>query len=327
MKPRVWTAVIAALAIYGISLQQGAAQQSDYPKSPVRILVGFPPSSGPDLVARTLAVSLSESLGQPFFVENRVGARGNLALEGVGIAEPNGYTLLLATSAQMAINPTLYTESRVDPAKAPIPVTLATSNALLLLAAPNFPPTTVRELIDLAKAHPGKYSYASAGLGSEHHLAAELFARLAGINLVHVPYRGFPSAVTDVIAGNVELAFGGVPPATSLVKAGKLKALAVTSAKRYPGLPDVPTFIESGIAGYEAYAWYGLMASPNTPRPIIDKLNEATVKALHSPDVAKRFAAMGMDVIAQGPQDFAARIGADTRMWAQIIQTSGIKTQ
>jgi tripartite-type tricarboxylate transporter receptor subunit TctC len=278
-------------------------------------------------VARTLAAKLSASLGKPFVVENRTSARGNLALEAVARSEPNGYTLLLATSAQMTINPALSPESSVDPLRELMPVTLATSNALLLLGAPKFAPNSVRELIDLAKANPGKYSYASAGVGSEHHLAAELFGRRAGIKLVHIPYRGFPPAAADVISGNVEIAFGGVPPATALVKAGKLKALAVTGARRYAGLPNVPTLIESGMAGYEVYAWYGLLAPLKTPQPIIDKLNQAAVTALHTPDAAKVYTGMGMDVIAEGPQGFAARINSDTRMWTQIIQAAGVKIQ
>ena len=323
MTRRVRMVAILALSIYGLGLQSGAAQPNSYPESPVRILLGFPPGSGPDLVARTLAAKLSDSLGKPFVVENRTSARGNLALEAVARAEPNGYTLLLATSAQLTINPAL--ELSVDPLKELVPVTLATSNALLLLAAPKFAPNSVRELIDLAKANPGKYSYASAGVGSEHHLAAELFGRRAGVSLVHIPYRGFPPAAADVMAGNVEVAFGGVPPATALVQAGKMKALAVTGARRYAGLPDVPTFIESGLAGYEVYAWYGLLAPLKTPQPIIDKLNQAAVAALHSPDATQLYAGMGMDVIAQGPQAFAARIGSDTRMWTQIIEAAGVK--
>lgn len=325
MTRRVRMAAVLALSICGLGLQDGAAQQINYPDGPVRVLVGFPPGSGPDLVARTLAAKLSDSLGKPFVVENRTSARGSLALEAVARAEPNGHTLLLATSAQLTINPAL--ESSVDPLKELAPVTLATSNALLLLAAPRFAPKSVPELIALAKANPGKYSYASAGVGSEHHLAAELFGRRAGINLVHIPYRGFPPAAADVMSGNVEVAFGGVPPATALVQAGKMKALAVTSAKRYAGLPDVPTFIEAGLAGYEVYAWYGLLAPIKTPQPIVDKLNQAAVAALHSPDSKERYAGMGMDVIAEGPKAFAARIGSDTRMWTQIIEAAGVKIQ
>jgi tripartite-type tricarboxylate transporter receptor subunit TctC len=325
MARRMRMAAVLALSIYGLGLQGTAAQSNSYPEGPVRILVGFPPGSGPDLVARTLAAKLSSSLGKPFVVENRTSARGNLALEAVARSEPNGHTILLATSAQMTINPAL--ESSPDPLRELMPVTLATSNALLLLGTSKFAANSVQELIDLAKANPGKYSYASAGVGSEHHLAAELFGRRAGIKLVHIPYRGFPPAAADVISGNVEIAFGGVPPATALVKAGKLKALAVTSARRYPGLPNVPTFIESGMAGYEVYAWYGLLAPLKTPQPIIDKLNQAAVTALHTPDATKIYTGMGMDVIAAGPQGFAARINSDTRMWTQIIQAAGVKIQ
>lgn len=326
MKSRLWSAALSLL-IFSLGFHAASAEDASYPEAPVKVIVGFPPGSGPDLVARMLSAKLGEALGQPFVVENRTGATGGVALEAVARSEPNGYTLLLATSAQMTINPALFADIRVDPRKELMPITLATSNALLLLAAPNFPANSVQDLIKLAQASPGKYSYASAGIGTEHHLAGEMFCRRAGINILHIPYKGFPPTVTDLMGGNVDVAFGGIPSAIAFVKSGQLKALAVTGAKRYADLPNVPTFIESGIPDYEAYAWYGLLAPLNTPQTIIDKLNTAAVKALHAADSMEHFKALGMDVIAQGPEEFASRIQTDAQKWTQIIKVAGIKVQ
>jgi tripartite-type tricarboxylate transporter receptor subunit TctC len=326
MKSRLWSGLLALL-ISSLCVLGSKADNVNYPDSPVKVLVGFPPGSGPDLVARILAAKLSDSLGQPFVVENRVGATGGLALEAVARSEPNGGTLLLATSAQITINPALYGSGGVDPGKELLPITLATSNALVLLAAPSFPANSVADFIKLAKASPGKYSYASAGVGTEHHLAGEMFSRQAGIQLLHVPYKGFPPTVTDLMGGRVDVAFGGIPSAISFIKSGQLKAIAVTGASRYADLPDVPTFIESGIPGYEAYAWYGLLAPKGTPAAIIEKLSTTAINDLHSPDAVQKFKAIGMDIIAQGPADFASRIASDARKWTEIIKVAGIKSQ
>ncbi|MBI5910244.1 MAG: tripartite tricarboxylate transporter substrate binding protein [Betaproteobacteria bacterium] len=322
MKFGAW---IVAAALLGICLQGLAAEgDQDYPAKPVKIVVNVPPGGVADLVARLLAAKLSESLGQPFIVENRPGASGNIASELVARAEPNGHTLLFTSDGPIVINPSFFTKLPLDPVKDLAPVTLATSIALFLLAAPSFPPNSVQELIALAKANPGKFNFASIGPGSQHHLAGELLNKLAGIRLVHVPYKGFGPTAIEVMAGRVETMFGGVPAAEALVKGGKLKALAVTSSKRYAGLPQVPTLIESGLPGFEIYAWFGLMAPARTPRSIIDKLHAEAAKALRSKEATERFT-QGMDVIAAGPQEFAERIVSDTRMWALIIKESGAK--
>ena len=323
MKFRAWIAVAALL---GICLQGLAAEgDKDYPAKPVKIVVPYPPGGAPDLVARVLAAKLSESLGQQFIVETRPGASGNIATEFVVKSDPDGYTLLLASDGQIVINPSLFAKLPYDPVKDLAPVTLTTSVALFLLAAPSFPPNSVQELIALARANPGKFNFASSGNGSQHHLAGELLNTLAGIRLVHVPYKGFGSAVTDVMSDKVEIVFGGVSSAVGFVKGGKLKALAVSSSKRYAGLPQVPTLMESGLPGFEIYAWFGLMAPARTPRPIIDKLHGEVVKALRSKEISERFVAQGMDIIAAGPQEFAERITSDSRMWARIIKESGAK--
>ena len=323
MKSKAW---ITAVAILGICLQ-GLAAEGDkyYPAKAVKILVPYTPGGAPDILARTLGAKLAESLGQQFIVENRPGASGNIATEMVTKAEPDGHTLLLASDGQIAINPSLFAKLPFDPVKDLAPVTLASSVAMFLLATPGFPPNSVQELIALARANPGKFNFASSGNGSQHHLAGELLNTLAGIRLVHVPYKGFGPTVPDVMSGKVEIAFGGVPAAVGLVKGGKLKALAVTGSKRYAGLPQVPTVMESGLPGFEINAWLGLMAPARTPRPVIDKLHFEVVKVLRSKEVTERFTVQGMDIVAAGPQEFAARIASDTRMWARIIKESGAK--
>ena len=322
MKFRVW---IAAAALLGLCLQGLAAEgDKDYPAKPVKIVVNVTAGGAADLVARLLAAKLSESLGQAFIVENRPGATGNIGTELVARAEPDGYTLLFTWDGPIVINPSFFAKLPLDPVKDLAPVTLATSIALFLLAAPSFPPNSVQELIALAKANPGKFNFASIGPGSQHHLAGELLNKLAGIKLVHIPYKGFGPTALEVAAGRVEIMFGGVPPSVALVKSGKLKALAVTSSKRYAGLPQVPTMIESGLPGFEVYAWFGLMAPARTPRSIIDKLHAEAAKALRSKEAAERLT-QSMDVIAAGPQEFAERIASDTRMWARVIKESGAK--
>jgi len=323
MKFRAW---IAAAALLGMGVPGLAAEgDAGYPAKAVKILVPYSPGGGPDFVARTLAAKFSESLGQQFIVENRPGASGNIATELVVRAEPDGHTLLLASDGQIVINPSLFAKLPFDPVKDLTPVTLASSVAMFLLATPSFPPNSVQELIALARANPGKFNFASSGNGSQHHLAGELLNTLAGIRLVHVPYKGFGAGVTDAISGKVELIFGGVSSAVGFVKGGKLKALAVSSSKRYAGLPEVPTVMESGLPSFELYAWFGLMAPARTPRSVIDKLHGEALKALRSKEISERFAALGMDIIAAGPQEFAERIASDTRMWARVIKESGAK--
>jgi len=323
MKFRAW---IAAAALLGMGVPGLAAEgDAGYPAKAVKILVPYSPGGAPDLVARALGAKFSESFGQQFIVENRPGASGNIATELVVRAEPDGHTLLLASDGQIVINPSLFAKLPFDPVKDLAPVTLASSVAMFLLATPGFPPNSVQELIALARANPGKFNFASSGNGSQHHLAGELLNTLAGIRLVHVPYKGFGAGVADAISGKVEIIFGGVSSAVGFVKSGKLKALAVSSSKRYAGLPQVPTVMESGLPGFEIYAWFGLMAPARTPRSVIDKLHGEVLKALRSKDISERFAALGMDIIAAGPQEFAERIASDTRMWARIIKESGAK--
>ena len=314
---------ILAAAIVCVALPALAAL--DYPTGSVKILVQFPPGGAPDTVARVLAEGLSEALGKPFVVDNRPGVNGNIATDLVAKANPDGHTLLIASSASMAITPNIYKKLPFDLAKDLAPITLAASFDFVMLAAPDFPADTVQELIKLAIANPGKLNFASSGFGSEHHLSGELFNLLTGARLTHVPYKGFGPATVDVIGKQVEIMFGSVPAALPFIKGGKLKALAVTGPTRAPELPNVPTFMEAGVPGLEVRSWVGLMAPARTPEPVIDRLNLEVAKILRLPRVVDRFGTMGLGVMAQGPKEFAARMAADTRMWARVVKDAGIK--
>lgn len=314
--------IVAAIAL---ALGSGAAPAQDYPTGPVKILVQFPPGGVPDLVGRTLAEKFSQAFGKPFVVENRTGANGNIATEAVVKSEPDGRTLLLAASGSIAMGPNIYTKLPFDPQKDLAPITLATTYDFVMLAAPGFAANTPQELVALAKARPGKLSFASSGFGSEHHLSGELFNLITGAGLVHMPYKGFGPATVDVMGGQIEIMFGSIPAALPFIKSGKLKALAVTGTERSPQLPNVPTFVESGVKGLVVQSWVGLLAPAGTPQAIIDKLNAAAVRGLQQPEVVQRFAAMSMAVAAQGPKEFAAQLDSDTKSWAKIVKDTGIK--
>lgn len=276
-------------------------------------------------MGRTLAEKFSQAFGKPFVVENRTGANGNIATEAVVKSEPDGRTLLLAASGSIAMGPNIYTKLPFDPQKDLAPITLATTYDFVMLAAPGFAANTPQELVALAKARPGKLSFASSGFGSEHHLSGELFNLITGAGLVHVPYKGFGPATVDVMGGQIEIMFGSIPAALPFIKSGKLKALAVTGTERSPQLPNVPTFVESGVKGLVVQSWVGLLAPAGTPQAIIDKLNAAAVRGLQQPEVVQRFAAMSMAVAAQGPKEFAAQLDSDTKSWAKIVKDTGIK--
>lgn len=312
----------AALLIASGGVGQAPAQ--DYPNRVVRILVQFPPGGVPDTTGRVLAEKLQQGFGKPFVVETRLGAGGNLATEMMVKSDPDGHTLLAVSSASVAINPNLYSKMPYEPGDL-APVSLFGSFDFVMMAALTFPPSSVREVVELAKRQPGKFNIASSGFGSEHHLAGELFKLLAGINLTHVPYKGFGPAAIDTVAGQVELMFGSVPAALQLIQGGKLKALAVTGAKRSPDLPDVPTFAEAGYPDLLVTSWTGLVAPARTPRPILDRINEETIKALQSPDSVQRIAKMGLGPMPLGPKPMAEKIAADTQFWARVIKQAGIK--
>ncbi|AOB32313.1 hypothetical protein AKI39_18700 [Bordetella sp. H567] len=312
--------------IVGLCLAVCAAAANAYPDRPIRVVVGFPAGGGVDVVLRAVTPGLAEELGQPVFVDNRPGAGGNLGMDVVAKAAPDGYTLLMAAPG-LATNASLYENLPFDPAKDFTAVGMVSSVANVLVVNPSLPIHSVAELIAYAKSHPGELNYASSGIGTSLHLAAALFEHDAGVKMTHVPYRGGPAAINDLIGGQVQLMFSVLPLAVPQIKAGKLRALAVTGQTRSASLPDVPTMMEAGLKGYTATTWNGLVAPAGTPAPIINRLNAALRKVLDRADVQKTFAGMEQDVVEDTPQEFDAMIKAETQKWEQVIKAAGIKAE
>ena len=312
---------LLALLIVGSS-----AAQLNYPEKPIRVVVGFPPGSSPDIVARLLGQKLTEGLGKPVVVENVAGAAGNIAAERVAKAAPDGYTLGLAANAQLIINPSLY-KLPFDPVKdfAPISQVYVSPNILVVHNAVTA--KNVQELLALARAQPGGLTFASGGSGSSPHLAGELFKSMARIDIREVPYKGVVAAIPDLLGGRVTMMFGPIPVVLPLVREGKLRALAVTSLKRSPALPELPTVDESGVRGFEVTLWGGLLAPAGTPATILRKLHLETVNALAQPDVRAKFADLGLETIGNSPDEFAAAVKSEIPRWARLIKESGIKPE
>ncbi len=314
--------LLLALAALTYPTAQAQVTAAPYPNRPVKVIVPYPPGGSTDIVARLVFQRVAEATGQSFVIDNRAGAGGNLGAEAVARAPADGYTLLVATTAH-AINMSLFKGLNYDVQRDLMPVSLLTQGPLVLVATPSFLPSNVRDLISLAKAKPDTLNYASSGNGQSTHLAAELFNVSAGVKLAHVPYKGSAPALTDVIAGQVPLMFDTMLSAMPFVKAGKLKALAVTSAQRSPAAPDVPTVAEAGLPGYEVLAWNGLMAPAGTPPAVIALLNEELRKALLTPNVRERFSAQGFAAAGGTPEQFGAFVRAEVDKWARAVKASG----
>jgi tripartite-type tricarboxylate transporter receptor subunit TctC len=295
-----------------------------YPAKPVRIVVPYPPGGPNDIVARTVGQKLSEQLGQPVIVDNKPGASGNIGAESVAKSPADGYTLLLLTTGH-TINPSLYPKLGYDLEKDLAPVTQLTAGPMVVIVNPSLPAKNIKELISLAKAKPGSLNFGSAGNGSSTHLAPELFSSMAGIKMNHIPYKGSAPALTDLMAGQIQVAFDFMISAMPHVKSGKIKALAVTSATRSPVAPDLPTVAESGVPGFEVIGWNGLVAPARTPKEIIAKLNAELKKALDQPDTKERFAAQGFSATWTTPEKFGAYIESEHAKWAKVVKDSGAK--
>jgi len=293
-----------------------------YPTKPAKVVVPYPPGGPTDIVARVVSQKLSEQMGQQFIVENRPGAGGNIGAEAVAKSPADGYTLLVATTAH-AINPSLFKNLGYNLTKDFAPVSLLTSGPLVIVANPSVPAKNVKELIAMGKAKPGSLNYASSGNGQSTHLSAELFATMAGIKMNHIPYKGSAPALTDVMGGQASLMFDTMLSAMPHVKNGKLKAIAVTSAARSPAAPDVPTVAESGLPGYEAIAWNGLLVPAGTPADVVAKLNAELKKALDAPDVKDRFSAQGFGAAWNTREAFAKFIQSELDKWAKVVKVSG----
>ena len=316
------TRVLLALALCLPFLVHSQA----YPAKPVRLIVTYPAGGGADAMARLIAPRMGEALGQPILVENRGGASGTIAADLVAKSAPDGLTLML-DATNHAVNPSLLPKLPYDPEKAFAPVTLLALFPNVVVVHPAFPVNSIKQLIDKARAEPGKISFASSGNGSAQHLAAELFRQRAGLEMVHVPYKGGGPALIDVMGGQVPLYFGNMASALTHVKSGKLKALAITGSKRSPAAPELPTVAESGMPGYQVYEWNAIFAPAGTPPAIINRLQSEIAKVVKVPEVRDRMLALGGEIVASSPADLGAWVREQTASWARVVRTANIKLE
>jgi len=307
-----WTVVLAALA------------QETYPARALRIVVPFAPGGSTDIVARVIADRLATAVGQPVVVENRAGAAGNIGAEVVARSAPDGYTLLMATTGVMAINNALYTGIGYDAARDLEPVIFVASITNVLAVPPELPAASVAELIALAKREPGKLTFASSGAGSSTHLSAELFKSMADVEVLHVAYKGSGQALADLMAGRVSMIFDNMPSALPYIKAGKLRALAVTGTKRSPAMPELPTLSEAGLPGYESLSWSGIAVPAGTPKNTIARLNREIGALLARPDMRQKLAELGAEAVGGAPEVFDAHVRAERDKWTQLIRSRNI---
>jgi tripartite-type tricarboxylate transporter receptor subunit TctC len=315
------------LALAVAACMASAALAQTWPARPVRMLVPFPPGGGVDYAARIVGKHLSERLGQPVVIENRAGANGIIALEALKAAPADGYTLAAASNGPLVINPSIYLKLPYDPVRDFAPVGRMVNFPLLLVAHPSVAAKSVPELIALAKAKPGALTYSSPGVGNGGHLAAELFAAMAQIDLVHVPYKGTAPAAAALLAGDVSLAFSSIPTVLPHIRAGKLRALAVGDAARVPSLPEYPTIAESGLAGYEAFSWAGVIAPAGTPQEIVRRVNAELGQILKQKPIVEQLGAEGTIPVTDTPEEFSAYIKSELGKWAAIVRTAKIKPE
>ena len=318
---RIATAVLASV----LALSAGTASaETNYPDRAVKIEVGYAAGGPLDVVARLIGDKLAQIWGKTVVVENVSGASGNIAADRVAKAVPDGYTLLLASNVNIAVNPKLYKNMPFDPVKDLVPITQVAYSPNILVVPNDLPVKSVQELVTYAKANPGKVSFASAGVGTTQHLAGELFKTIAKVDIQHVPYRGATPAITDLLGGRVSMFFGPPSSLLGLVKEGKVRALAVTSAQRFPAAPDLPTMIEAGYPGFVAVLSVGWMAPAGTPKDVIDRIYKDTVKALAAPDVRERLQKIGTEPMGTSPAEFAADIQREVPQWAEVIKAAGL---
>ena len=318
---RIFIALIAALCTVAIP----ALAQDKWPSKPIKYVVPFPPGGTTDILARLIGAKLSTALGQPVLVENKAGAGGNIGSDFVAKSAPDGYTILGGTISSHAINVSMYKDMPYDPVKDFVPITLIGTNANVLVVDPKSTAKTVQELIAQAKAKPGSMSFASAGNGTSQHLSGELFKAMAGLDLVHIPYKGSAPAIQDVMAGQVPMMFDTTVVAGPHVKSGNVRALAVTSSKRVQGMESIPTMAEAGVPGYQIVSWQGIFAPAGTPKDIVARLNSELVKIIALPDIRERLDALGVDPVANTSEEFSAFQKAEIAKWAKVIKDANIK--
>ncbi len=326
MKPSRLVLATASVSL-ALALFAGLATAQAYPAKPIRLIVPFPPGGGTDIAARTIANKLSDTVKWTFVVENKPGAGGNLGVEQAVKAPADGYTLVIGQTSNLAINPALYAKLPYDPLRDLSPVALIVSAPVVLVVAANSRYASLGDLLAAAKRDPGGVTFASPGNGTVSHLAGELLQRAAGVKLTHVPYKGASQALTDTLGGQVQSFMSSVPSALSQIKGGRLRAIAVTSAKRAPELPEVSTIAESGYKGFEASTWYGLLAPAGTPVPIIARLNAEVNRALGTPEVRERLAAEGGEVLGGSLEQFASFLKAEHAKWGRVVQESGARVE
>jgi tripartite-type tricarboxylate transporter receptor subunit TctC len=314
-----------ALALASVLAAAPAAAQPAWPSKPIRMIVAFVPGGGTDIVARLLAPRFAEVLGQTVVIDNRGGAGGNIGTEAAARAAPDGYTLLMGNVAPNAINVSL-APVPFDPVKDFAPISQVAITPNVLVVHPALPVKSVKDLLALARAKPGALAFPSAGNGTSSHLAGELLKNLAKIDMLHVPYKGGGAALADLLGGQVQLMFATTPAAMPQVKAGRLRAIAVTTKARSQALPDLPTMIESGVPNYEAATWYGLLAPAATPRVVIERMHAETVKILAAPDMREKLVAQGFEPVGSSPAEFAAYIQSQIETWAKVIRAAGLRS-
>ncbi|MET0276788.1 MAG: tripartite tricarboxylate transporter substrate binding protein [Pseudorhodoplanes sp.] len=316
---------LLALSFLLSGLAVPAAAQGTYPNRPIKWIVSFPPGGSTDVVARAMQPSLEKRLGQPVVIENRGGAGGNLGVDAVAKSAPDGYTIGFAAAGALAVNPSLVEKMPYDVGKDLIPITLVGTSPFILVATPKFEGTSLKEVIAAAKSKPGELTIGHGGNGTAMHLTAALLNQMGGVSTTLVPYRGSGPVTADVVAGHIPLGITDGPSAIGQIKGGAVKAIAVTSLQRTPSLPDIPTFDELGLKGYESIGWYGVIAPAGTPPDIIKKLNEAFVETLKEPEVVERIRSVGAEPAPMTPAQFSAFIRNETAKWSEVIQKAGIK--
>jgi len=321
------SALLAALALMPLAGAAAASGAETFPDKPLRLVVPFTPGGTTDILARLVGQKLGDALGQTVVVDNRPGAGGNIGADAVAKAAPDGYTLLMGTLGTQVTNQFIYARMPYDSARDFAPVTLVANSPNVLMTNATLPVSSVADVIALAKREPGKINYASTSTGGSPHLSGELLDSMAGIKMQHVPYKGAAPAMTDLLAGQVNLMFDNLPSALAQIQSGKVKALAITGKQRSPILPKVPTVRESGLPGYEVNSWFGLLAPAGTPADRINKLQQAVAKALAQPEVRQRIEQLGAEPGGDGPAAFAAVIRADTTKWSAVIRQAGIQAQ
>jgi tripartite-type tricarboxylate transporter receptor subunit TctC len=317
----------AALMLATMLAAMSAAAAADYPARPVTLVVPYPPGGGVDAMARVVAAKLSEAMRAQFIVDNRAGAGGTIGTRAVAQAAPDGYTLLLGHTGTISINPSLYAHAGYDPRKDFAPIGLVASMPVALLANPSFPAKSIAEFIAMAKKDPGKFNLGTSALGTGGYMCAELFNSVAGVNVAIIPYKGSAPVMNDLLGGHVPIAFSVLPPALGNIAGGKVRAIAVTSKKRFSLLPDVPTFDESGLPGFEAVLHYGLLAPAGTPKEIVDRLSEEVRKLVDTPEVQKQIHNEGGDPMTSTPAEYAADIDKEETKWGGLVKKLGLKVE